>query len=78
MRAPQSPANAFFANGLHSIETHHHTQRHMAEAAQQRSVAMSAPQATGPVRRQAGSLLIALGQLIAGCRTARPHTARFV
>lgn len=78
MHAPQSPSSTFFAHGLHSIEPHHRTQRLALEAVQQRSVAMSARQATGPVRRHTGSLLIALGQLIAGCRTARPHTARFV
>ncbi len=75
---PTSMSNSFRNHGLAGIDLHHTAARREQQRIADHNARALGRSATGAFRQRLGSMMIALGQHLAGHKPVQPHTARFV
>jgi uncharacterized membrane protein YedE/YeeE len=71
-------SDSFHSHGLAGIDLHHATARRNEERFADSTARAINRSEVGPIRQVIGSLMIALGDRLAGQPTSQPRTARFV
>jgi hypothetical protein len=75
---PSSMSDSFHAHGLAGIDLHHTATRRAEERIADRITRATGRSNVGVFRQHLGSLMIALGNHLAGQNPVQPRTARFV
>ncbi len=75
---PTSMSNSFHAHGLAGIDLHHTASRREAQRVADSNAQAVGRSTTSLFRQRLGSMMIALGEHLAGHKPVQPRTARFV